>query len=84
MLKALLLAAAVAAGPANPEHPNEEAVEAYPQSNANAGATPFEGEEMLQAFHGRGSGVNQRLNLVVQVDVAQIVHVDRAEGLAGW
>jgi hemoglobin len=34
------------------EHPDEEAVEPYQQSNANAGATPFEGTAMYEAFHG--------------------------------
>lgn len=34
------------------EHPNEEAVDPYVQSNANAGATPFEGPAMYAAFHG--------------------------------
>jgi hemoglobin len=34
------------------EHPNEEAVDPYVRSNANAGATPFEGGAMFAAFHG--------------------------------
>ena len=34
------------------EHPNEEAVDPYVRSNANAGATPFEGAAMYEAFHG--------------------------------
>lgn len=34
------------------EHPGEEAVEPYDRSNAHAGATPFEGTAMLEAFHG--------------------------------
>jgi hemoglobin len=34
------------------EHPTEEAVDPYVQSNANAGATPFEGTAMFEAFHG--------------------------------
>ena len=34
------------------DHPDEEAVDAYAQSNANAGATPFEGAAMYEAFHG--------------------------------
>src|SRR5690242_18526425 len=33
--------------------PGEEAVDPYVQSNANAGASPFAGKEMLAAFHGR-------------------------------
>ena len=35
------------------EHPTEVAVEPYDRSNAHAGATPFEGTEMLEAFHGQ-------------------------------
>lgn len=38
--------------------PGEDPVDAYPQSNANAGATPFVGNRMLEAFHGR-SGINR-------------------------
>jgi hemoglobin len=56
MIKSLILAAALATGaPENPSptHPNEEAVEPYVQANANAGATPFEGDAMLKAFRGR-------------------------------
>lgn len=34
------------------EHPNEEAVDPYAQTNANAGATPFSGTAMFEAFHG--------------------------------
>ena len=34
------------------EHPDEEAVEPHPMSNANADARPFEGPAMLAAFHG--------------------------------
>ncbi|MDZ4371843.1 MAG: group 1 truncated hemoglobin [Phenylobacterium sp.] len=55
MLKVLILAAALASTPENPSptHPGEEAVDPYVQSNANAGATPFQGDAMLKAFHGR-------------------------------
>lgn len=35
------------------EHPDEIAVDAYARSDANAGATPFEGTAMLEAFHGQ-------------------------------
>ena len=31
----------------------EDPVDPYPQHDANAGATPFKGEAMLRAFHGR-------------------------------
>lgn len=40
------------------DHPDEEAVDPYVQSNANAGATPFEGSAMYDAFHGE-AGVNR-------------------------
>jgi hemoglobin len=56
MIQALLLAAALAATPPenpSPTHPDEEAVEPYVPADANAGATPFEGDAMLRAFHGR-------------------------------
>lgn len=33
--------------------PGEEPVDPYAQSNANAGATPFAGDGMWRAFHGR-------------------------------
>ena len=33
--------------------PGEDPVDPYPQSNANAGAVPFNGEAMLRAFHGK-------------------------------
>lgn len=33
-------------------HPDEEAVEPYAESDANADAGPFEGTAMLEAFHG--------------------------------
>jgi hemoglobin len=33
--------------------PGEDPVDPYPQSNANVGATPFTGDAMLNAFHGR-------------------------------
>jgi len=39
------------AAPATP--PGEEEVDAYAVSDANAGAAPFEGADMLAAFHGK-------------------------------
>ncbi len=39
------------AAPAIP--PGEEAVDPYEMSNGNAGAAPFQGTQMLEAFHGR-------------------------------
>lgn len=47
MILALLLM--LQAAPATAEEP----VDPYPQSNANAGATPFAGDKMFRAFHGR-------------------------------
>lgn len=42
--------------PASDSHadtrPGEEAVDVYTVSNANAGATPFAGKDLLEAFHG--------------------------------
>ena len=61
MIGKLSLAAAIAAFalPAlvlaqDPAHrPGEEAVDPYTVAEANAGVAPFEGTEMLEAFHGR-------------------------------
>ena len=51
-LRTLILAAALATA-AVPVLAEEKPVDPYAQSNANAGATPFTGEQMLAAFHGR-------------------------------
>ncbi|MGV3580619.1 group I truncated hemoglobin [Brevundimonas sp.] len=51
------------------EHPNEEAVEPYEQSNAHAGATPFEGTAMWEAFHGQ-EGVNRIVDAMVERNIA--------------
>lgn len=51
------------------EHPNEEAVEPYEQSNAHAGATPFEGTAMWEAFHGQ-EGVNRIVDAMVDRNIA--------------
>lgn len=52
-----LIAALAAAAPALAQDPwampGEEAVDAYTPSDANAGATPFAGGEMLAAFNGK-------------------------------
>jgi hemoglobin len=48
----LLLAHAALAQTAPTVPPGEEAVDSYEISNANAGASPFDGDEMLEAFHG--------------------------------
>src|SRR6476661_6928734 len=57
MFMAVLTGAAFAAGAAvaqDPAHrPGEEAVEPYAIADANAGATPFTGTEMFEAFHGQ-------------------------------
>jgi hemoglobin len=48
----LLFALMLVAGPQDVP-PGEEPVAPYAQSNANAGAAPFAGTHMLDAFHGR-------------------------------
>jgi hemoglobin len=48
---AALALPALAQDPAH--HPGEEAVDAYAVADANAGAAPFEGTAMLEAFNGR-------------------------------
>lgn len=50
-LRTLIFAAALAV--AAPAVAEEKPVDPYTQSNANAGAVPFTGEQMLAAFHGR-------------------------------
>ena len=72
MMSALLLAAALTAGaPENPSatHPNEEAVEASVQSDANAGATPFEGDAMFKAFNGH-EGISRIVDEMVELNVS--------------
>jgi hemoglobin len=61
MLAAPALAAEVPAG--------EQPVDAYAQSNANAGATPFSGDAMLKAFHGR-PGIDRIVDGLVDRSVA--------------
>ena len=51
------------------EHPDEEAVEPYARSNANAGATPFEGRAMFDAFHGQ-AGIDRIVDDMVARNVA--------------
>jgi hemoglobin len=48
-----LMAAGAAAAQDPAHHPGEEAVEAYAVADANAGATPFTGAVMFEAFHGQ-------------------------------
>ena len=75
MIKTLALAAAIAtvastASAQDPaHHPGEEAVAAYTVSNANAGTTPFEGQAMLQAFHGR-EGIDRIVDDMLNRSVA--------------
>ncbi|CAN5191922.1 hypothetical protein BH09PSE1_BH09PSE1_11960 [soil metagenome] len=66
-----LLAHAQTAAPdtMSPEHPDELAVDPYARSNANAGATPFEGTAMYEAFHGE-AGVGRIVDGLVARSVA--------------
>ena len=47
--------------------PGEDPVDPYPQSNANAGATPFTGTAMLTAFHGRAGIARIADDLVTRI-----------------
>lgn len=49
--------------------PQEDPVDPYVQSNANAGATPFKGEVMLIAFHGR-PGIDRVVDDLVTRNIA--------------
>ena len=63
---------AVSSAPADvmsTEHPGELAVAPYAQSNAHAGATPFEGTAMYEAFHGE-AGVGRIVDGLVARSVA--------------
>jgi len=51
------------------EYPNELAVDPYLRSNANAGAAPFQGTAMYQAFHGE-AGVARIVDGLVRRSVA--------------
>ncbi len=61
LLVALALIAQIPAG--------EEPVDPYPQSNANAGATPVAGDGLWQAFGGEG-GVARIVDRLVTLNVA--------------
>jgi hemoglobin len=50
------------------EHPGEEAVEPYDRSNAHAGATPFEGTAMLEAFHGV-EGIGRVVDAMIDLSI---------------
>ncbi len=67
----LLLAPASFAQAAPAVPPGEEAVDPYEISNANAGASPFEGTAMLDAFHGR-DGIGRIVD-----DLVERVQTDR-------
>lgn len=49
---ALFFSAPAFAQPIPPAHPGEEEVDPYTISDANAGATPVEGDALFEAFHG--------------------------------
>ena len=51
------------------EHPDEEAVDPYQRSDAHAGAAPFEGTAMWEAFHG-ADGVSRIVEALVARSVA--------------
>lgn len=68
MLRTLIAAAVlVIAAPALAQE--EKPVDPYTQSNANAGATPFTGEQMLAHFHGR-EGIARIVDDLVDRNVA--------------
>lgn len=75
LLPGLALAAALtafalpAAAQDHAHRPGEEAVEPYTVSEANAGVAPFEGTEMLAAFHGI-EGVNRIVDGMLDRSVA--------------
>ncbi len=72
MFTALIAAVALAAGAPetpNPQHPNEEAVDPYVPSDANAGAAPFAGDAMWRAFHGQ-PGVDRVVDGMVDRSLA--------------
>lgn len=50
-------------------HPDEEAVEPYTPSNANAGATPFAGSAMAEAFGGQ-AGIRRLIDRFVTANFA--------------
>ena len=57
-LLALVAGLTLATGAAAQALPGEQPVDPYTQSNANAGATPIEGQATLKAFHGQ-AGINR-------------------------
>jgi hemoglobin len=66
-----------------PVPPGEMPVEPYAQSNANAGATPFEGQGVWRAFHGQ-AGVDRVVDGLVARNTAdpRIADIFRGQDLA--
>jgi hemoglobin len=62
----ILFAAPAFAQPISPVPPGEEAVDLYAVSNANAGATPVDGQELFAAFHGR-EGISRIVDDLVEL-----------------
>lgn len=61
--------AALMASQATAAPPQEDPVEPYTQSNANAGARQFEGQGMLDAFHGK-DGIARVVDGMVDRNIA--------------
>ena len=74
ILIALLLQSAPAAAPAAPPYamPGEDAVDPYTASGANAGASPFKGDGMARAFHGK-DGIRRIVETFADLDYADPV-----------
>ena len=69
-LAAAFAALALPAMAQDPAHrPGEEAVDPYPVAEPNAGTVPFEGTEMIEAFHGI-EGVNRIVDGLLDRSVA--------------
>lgn len=68
-LAALLLTAAPALAQDPAHRPGEEAVDPYVASDANAGATPFAGTAMFDAFHGQ-EGIDRIVDDLLERSVA--------------
>jgi len=59
-----------AAAAQDPSHrPGEEAVDAYTVADANAGATPFAGTAMFEAFHGQ-AGIDRIVDAMLAATTA--------------
>ncbi|WP_374346849.1 group 1 truncated hemoglobin [Phenylobacterium sp.] len=77
-----LTAALVLAGVASIAQAAEKPVDPYVVSNANAGATPVEGEQLLAAFHGQ-AGIARVVDRMVDLSIAdpRIAEIFRATDL---